>query len=136
MNSEKIKIAKTYKLDKNLVKTFKNLCESSDKSQASQIEMLMNNYINTYNILFEKNEEGQIDILSVGNLIDFLSKFPENLPIKITVADENYEIDSYKLNNGELSLYSTFANDEAISNDKKIKGMRNLLLDILSVINQ
>ena len=56
------RVAKTYKLDKELVKEFKMLCEADGKSQASQIELLMNNYINTYNILFGKYDEGNVNI--------------------------------------------------------------------------
>lgn len=132
MNSEKI--AKTYKLDKNLVKTFKNLCESRGKTQTSQMEMLMNNYINTYNILFEKNEEGQIDILSVGNLIDFLSKFPENMPVNTYVRGLNYDFDSYKLKNGELIIYSNFANVLTETDKNHIEGVKDTIRNLFEIL--
>lgn len=132
MNNEKI--AKTYKLNKDIVKTFKNLCEADGKSQANQLEMLMNNYINTYNILFEKNDNGYIRILSVGNLIDFLSKFPENMQVKITVADENYEIDSYNLSNGELNLYSTFANALTETDKKHIDIVKDTIKNFYEIL--
>ena len=132
MNSEKI--AKTYKLDKNLVKTFKNLCESRGKSQSNQLEMLMNNYINTYNILFEKADEGQINISSVGNLIDFLSKFPENMQINTFVRGLNYDFDSYQLKNGELIIYSNFANVVTETDKNHIEGVKNTIRNLYEIL--
>ena len=128
------RVAKTYKLDKDLVKEFKMLCEADGKSQASQIELLMNNYINTYNILFGKYDEGNVNISSVGTFMDFLAKFPENMPISCRFADSDFSFDAYNLKNGKLSIYSNSANEEALENNRKIQGTRDMLLNLLNII--